>query len=113
MNPPAPPLPADVIVCESTYGDRLHPEGEPVAAVGEIVRKGTVGRFQGYHDMPEATESKVRDGWYHSGDLGAIREIAGWSLLDVYLTRLFRRGYTLEDLRFLIAPMASKVIGSW
>ncbi len=46
-------------------------------AVGEIVRKGTVGRFQGYHDMPDATASKVRDGWYRSGDLGAIREVGG------------------------------------
>jgi acyl-CoA synthetase (AMP-forming)/AMP-acid ligase II len=47
------------------------------AAVGEIVRRGVTGRFQGYHDMPEATEKKVQEGLYRSGDLGAIREIDG------------------------------------
>ncbi len=59
---------------------RVNDDGNPLnyaEAVGEIVRKGTTGRFSGYHDMPEATENKVQDGWYHSGDLGAIREIDG------------------------------------
>lgn len=39
MKPPAPPLPADVFVCESTYGDRLHAESDPVTAMGEVVRR--------------------------------------------------------------------------
>jgi fatty-acyl-CoA synthase len=59
---------------------RVDEGGNPLnyaEAVGEIVRQGTTGRFSGYHDMPEATEKKVQDGWYRSGDLGAIREIDG------------------------------------
>ena len=36
-----------------------------------------MGLFQGYHDMPDATDKKVRDGIYHSGDLGAIRMVDG------------------------------------
>ncbi len=48
-----------------------------LAAVGEIARRGTMGLFQGYHDLPDASAKKVKDGIYHSGDLGAIREIDG------------------------------------
>ena len=34
------PLPAvDTVVVESTYGDRLHPEGDPVEAIAEIGRR--------------------------------------------------------------------------
>lgn len=44
-------------------------------AVGEIVRRGVSGRFEGYDGNPEATESKVRNGLYRSGDLGALRQV--------------------------------------
>lgn len=59
---------------------RVDEHGHPInyaEAVGEIARRGTMGLFQGYHDMPDASAKKVRDGIYHSGDLGAIREIDG------------------------------------
>ncbi len=39
MPPPSPPLAADRFVMESTYGDRLHDGGDPVAAVGEVLRR--------------------------------------------------------------------------
>jgi fatty-acyl-CoA synthase len=45
------------------------------AAVGEIVRRGTGGLFQGYHAMPDASRLKVEDGIYRSGDLGAVRRL--------------------------------------
>ena len=45
------------------------------SAVGEIVRRGTVGLFQGYHGMPDASAKKVEGGLYRSGDLGAIRVV--------------------------------------
>jgi len=42
-------------------------------AVGEICRVGAdTGLFQGYFDNPTANASKVRDGVYHSGDLGHV-----------------------------------------
>jgi fatty-acyl-CoA synthase len=45
-------------------------------AVGEIVRVGgALPAFEGYHDNPGASSSKIRDGVYHSGDLGHIRLI--------------------------------------
>ena len=32
---PAPPPPCDYLICESTYGDRDHPEGSILDALGE------------------------------------------------------------------------------
>ena len=47
-------------------------------AVGEIVRVGgPLATFEGYQDNPEAMSQKIRDGVYHSGDLGHVRIING------------------------------------
>ncbi len=46
-------------------------------AVGEIsarVRRDNIF-FHGYHDNPDATDNKYRDGWYRSGDLGHVRMV--------------------------------------
>jgi len=37
MMPPAPPLDADHVVIESTYGDRTHPDQDPVAEIERVV----------------------------------------------------------------------------
>jgi len=43
-------------------------------AVGEIVRVGgPLPAFEGYHDLPQDDAKKIRDGVYHSGDLGHVR----------------------------------------
>jgi metallo-beta-lactamase family protein len=39
MRPPASVPPADWIVVESTYGDRLHPVQDAEAALGEVIRR--------------------------------------------------------------------------
>ncbi len=38
-------------------------------AVGELVNTGGAGWFAGYYNDPAATGERLRDGWYHSGDL--------------------------------------------
>ena len=43
MKPPAPPLPADVLFMESTYGDRRHGDDDPVEAVAQVLER-TIGR---------------------------------------------------------------------
>ncbi len=59
--------------------NRLDTVGEPIpgveirlAADGEILARGP-NRFMGYWRNPEATAAAIdADGWYHSGDLGAM-----------------------------------------
>ena len=43
MPPPEPPQPADVLLIESTYGNRRHHTEDPMARLGAIVRD-TIGR---------------------------------------------------------------------
>ncbi len=39
-------------------------------AIGEIVGRNALDRFEGYYNNPEATGQRSRNGWYWSGDLG-------------------------------------------
>lgn len=39
MRPPTPLEPADVLVTESTYGDRSHPLEDPAVVLGDVVRR--------------------------------------------------------------------------
>lgn len=43
-------------------------------AIGEIVGRNVVDRFEGYHRNPEADAERTRNGWYWSGDLGYVDE---------------------------------------
>ena len=45
-------------------------------AIGEIVGRNVVDRFEGYYHNPEAEAERTRNGWYWSGDLG-YRDEAG------------------------------------
>jgi long-chain acyl-CoA synthetase len=50
-------------------------EGNPAppGEVGEVVAKGP-GIMKGYFNNPEMTEKAIRNGWYHTGDLGKMDE---------------------------------------
>jgi fatty-acyl-CoA synthase len=43
-------------------------------AIGEIVGRNVVDRFEGYYRNPEAEAERTRNGWYWSGDLGYVDE---------------------------------------
>lgn len=45
----------------------------PVGEQGEVCVRG-LGVFAGYHDNPEANAQALRDGWFHTGDLGYLDE---------------------------------------
>lgn len=51
-------------------------QGEPVKVgqVGELVNTSGAGAFAGYYNDPDATADRMRNGWYHSGDLAYTDE---------------------------------------
>jgi long-chain acyl-CoA synthetase len=53
----------------------------PPGEAGEIVVRGDVV-MQGYWNNPEATAEAIRDGWLHTGDIGAFDERGYLFLLD-------------------------------
>lgn len=63
------PMPGTLIkICDFQTGALL-PNGEE----GEIV-VSTPSLFKGYWRQPEATSEVMRDGWFHTGDIGAYDE---------------------------------------
>ncbi|MGZ3641413.1 MAG: AMP-binding enzyme, partial [Candidatus Limnocylindrales bacterium] len=57
-------------------GADVRPDGEQI---GEIVVRGNTV-MDGYYREPEATETTIRDGWLHTGDMATIDE-AGYVLI--------------------------------
>ncbi len=59
-------LPGNEVRIVGAAGDRL-----AEARVGEIaIRSDSL--FEGYYNRPDFTQKAIRDGWYHSGDLGFL-----------------------------------------
>lgn len=56
------------IAVKDAEGRRLGPH-----ETGEICVRG-LAVFAGYHDNPEANAKALRDGWFHTGDLGHLDE---------------------------------------
>lgn len=48
----------------------------PDQAIGELVRKDSIGSFEGYWGNEEAEHDRVKNGWFYSGDL-AYRDADG------------------------------------
>jgi long-chain acyl-CoA synthetase len=53
----------------------------PVGEVGEIVVRGD-NVMLGYHNQPEATAEAMRNGWYHTGDLGTVDADGYFTIVD-------------------------------
>jgi long-chain acyl-CoA synthetase len=65
------PLPGREVKIADEDGEEV-----PVGKVGEIVTRGP-HVMKGYHNDPEATQERIRDGWFHTGDL-ARRDEEGY-----------------------------------
>lgn len=62
--------------------------------IGEIVIKGH-NIMSGYHNRPEATEEAIRDGWFHSGDMGRQDEDGFFFIVDRKKELIIRGGFNV------------------
>jgi long-chain acyl-CoA synthetase len=62
--------------------------------VGEIVIKGH-NVMKGYWNRPEATEEVMKDGWFHSGDMGKVDEDGYFFIVDRKKELIIRGGYNV------------------
>ncbi|NKQ52035.1 long-chain fatty acid--CoA ligase [Amycolatopsis sp. K13G38] len=66
----------------------------PAGSVGEIVIRGHCV-MQGYFNRPEATAEAIRDGWFHTGDLGRFDEDGYLYVVDRVKDLILRGGYNV------------------
>jgi long-chain acyl-CoA synthetase len=66
----------------------------PTGEVGEIVIRGH-NVMKGYWRKPEATESVMRGGWFHTGDLAKVDEDGYFFIVDRKKDMIIRGGYNV------------------
>ncbi|HTU04240.1 MAG TPA: AMP-binding protein, partial [Trebonia sp.] len=66
----------------------------PAGEVGEIAIRGH-NVMKGYWNRPEATESAIRGGWFHTGDLARIDEDGFYYIVDRKKDMIIRGGYNV------------------
>lgn len=66
----------------------------PAGETGEIVIRGHCVML-GYHNRPEATAKAIRDGWFHTGDLGRFDDDGWLYVVDRLKDMVLRGGYNV------------------
>ena len=74
----------------------VNEKGVPVApgTEGEIVIRGH-NVMKGYYNRPEATAEAIRDGWFHSGDIGRMDEQGNVFIVDRLKDMIIRGGFNV------------------
>jgi long-chain acyl-CoA synthetase len=84
--------------------------------VGEIIARGP-NIMKGYYNMPEATQSTLRNGWLHTGDMGRFDEDGYLYIVERKKDLIIRGGFNIyprdveEVLNSHPAVIESAVIG--
>ena len=103
LNDPEPPVEADYLLCESTYGDREHPGGGPHDALGEIINR--VAQRGGAVVIPAFAVGRTQTLLY------VLRQLEDWqripklpvfvdSPMAITVTGLYREHHEDHDLEF-------------
>src|SRR3954464_3853857 len=66
----------------------------PAGEIGEIVIKGH-NTMKGYWNRPDATEEAIKDGWFHSGDMGKVDDDGYFFIVDRKKELIIRGGYNV------------------
>ncbi len=66
----------------------------PVGERGEIVIRGP-NVMKGYWGRPDATADTIRDGWFHTGDIGVMDEDGYFFIVDRIKDMIIRGGYNV------------------
>jgi long-chain acyl-CoA synthetase len=69
-------------------------EEVPIGSRGEIVIRGP-NVMKGYWGRPDATADVIRDGWFHSGDIGVMDEDGYFFIVDRLKDMIIRGGYNV------------------
>ena len=66
----------------------------PTGETGEIVIRGH-NVMKGYYNRPEATAEAIRNGWFHSGDIGKFDENGNLFIVDRLKDMIIRGGFNI------------------
>jgi long-chain acyl-CoA synthetase len=86
-------------------------EGAPVPTgdLGEIVVRGH-NVMKGYYNRPEATAEAIRDGWFHTGDIGRMDDKANVFVVDRLKDMIIRGGFNVYPRELEEVMMAHEAI---
>ncbi|MES2068737.1 MAG: long-chain fatty acid--CoA ligase [Pseudomonadota bacterium] len=69
-------------------------ETQPVGERGEIVVRGHCV-MKGYYKRPDATAEAIRNGWFHTGDIGKVDEHGNFYVVDRLKDMIIRGGFNV------------------